>query len=146
MSNDSDIKENNFYGKIDFLGAKGIVGETILYDNKASYKKEIEESFDIGRPISVTELTSEQYSLKINEDEYLYKLSEVSKLDKTKGKLHIYQMNDEPEKCFSGKKLNTVVERIGDVGSIEIVKNEFKDFLKHESYQNIEPRENELSL
>ena len=40
------------YGRIDFLGAKGIIGETIYYKDKQSFDKEVSESHDVGRPIS----------------------------------------------------------------------------------------------
>ena len=41
-----------YYGRIDFLGAKGIIGETIYYKDKQSFDKEVSVSNDIGRPIS----------------------------------------------------------------------------------------------
>jgi hypothetical protein len=40
------------YGRIDFLGAKGIIGETIYYKDSQSFNKEVSESNDVGRPIS----------------------------------------------------------------------------------------------
>lgn len=48
------------YGRIDFLGAKGIVGETIYYKDKQSFDKEVSESSDIGRPISYQVYNSQQ--------------------------------------------------------------------------------------
>lgn len=40
------------YGRIDFLGNTGVVGETIYYKDKQSFNKEVSESNDVGRPIS----------------------------------------------------------------------------------------------
>ena len=47
-----NIDNGAYYGRIDFLGAKGIVGETIYYKDKQSFNKEVSESNEIGRPIS----------------------------------------------------------------------------------------------
>lgn len=41
----------NYYGKIDFLGNSGNVGETIYFKDKLSFDKEVSESQEIGRPI-----------------------------------------------------------------------------------------------
>lgn len=54
-----------FYGKIDFLGLdhqrNTIVGETLYYDNYKDYKKEIDESYDCGRPIKARSIPKEEY-------------------------------------------------------------------------------------
>ena len=48
INKDDDV----YYGRVDFLGAKGIIGETIYYKDKQSFNKEVSESNDVGRPIS----------------------------------------------------------------------------------------------
>lgn len=42
-----------YYGRIDFLGPGGIVGETIYFKDKQSFDKEVYESGNIGRPIEI---------------------------------------------------------------------------------------------
>lgn len=40
-----------YYGKINFLGNNGIIGETIYYKDKQAFDREISESSHVGRPI-----------------------------------------------------------------------------------------------
>jgi len=42
---------DHYYGKIDFLGSDGNVGETIYYKDRKSFEREEKESANIGRPI-----------------------------------------------------------------------------------------------
>ncbi|OCZ50851.1 ArdC-like ssDNA-binding domain-containing protein [Dehalobacter sp. TeCB1] len=52
LSPDSEnLIPGNYYGKIDFLGNSGNVGETIYFKDKLSFDKEVSESRDIGRPM-----------------------------------------------------------------------------------------------
>ena len=48
------------YGRIDFLGAGGIIGETMYYKDKLAFDQEVSESHDIGRPISYRVYNSQQ--------------------------------------------------------------------------------------
>ena len=57
-----------------------------------------------------------------------YETTEVNKIDKTKGMVHIYQFNDDSEKCFLGQKVDTTIKRLGEVATIVAIKNEFKEF------------------
>lgn len=139
MINNSGIKINllnkelntAFHGKINFLGNNGKIGETILYDNKEDYKKEINESYDIGRPITGGELTFKEYSIEKNKKGNIFETSEVNKIDNTKGIVHMYQLNDNPDKCFLGKKGNYIVERLGEIKTMESAKKEFKELKKY---------------
>ncbi len=46
------MADKNYYGKIDFYSMKGKVMETIYYETKEEYNKEIRDSCEIGRPIN----------------------------------------------------------------------------------------------
>jgi len=159
MSNKSKITLSNkeidttddFYGKINFLGGNGAIGETILYDNKEDYNKEINESYNIGRPITGGELTFRQYIIEKNREENIFETSEVSKIDNTKGIVHIYQFNDKPERCFLGKKEDNQIKKLSEFKTIDSVKKEFKELKKYivENSKTINKEKiktNELSL
>lgn len=60
--------DTTFYGKIDFYSMKGEVMETLYYDDKEEFDREIQDSFDIGRPIN-PEILSEYKYLENNYDE-----------------------------------------------------------------------------
>jgi hypothetical protein len=47
---DNEI-HNTFYGKIDFYSMKGEVMESLYYEDKEEFDKEINDSYEIGRPI-----------------------------------------------------------------------------------------------
>lgn len=53
--------DNSFYGKIDFYSMKGAVMETLYYDNKEEFDREIQESYEIGRPIKPEILSGHEY-------------------------------------------------------------------------------------
>jgi hypothetical protein len=46
------MANKNYYGKIDFYSMKGEVMETIYYETEEAYRKEIMDSYEIGRPIN----------------------------------------------------------------------------------------------
>lgn len=75
-----------FYGKIDFLGknrqGETIIGETLYYDNYKDYKKEIDESFNCGRPISYTEITEPEYQEVLKENEISEKVENMTRGEK----------------------------------------------------------------
>lgn len=131
LSNKELDTTDAFYGKINFLGNDGKIGETILYDNKEDYKKEISESYDVGRPITGGELTFKEYSIEKNKEEHIFETSEVNKIDNAKGKVHIYQFNDSPDECFLGKKENNAIEKLGEIRTMSYAKKEFKEFKKY---------------
>lgn len=47
---DNEI-HNTFYGKIDFYSMTGEVMESLYYEDKEEFDKEINDSYEIGRPI-----------------------------------------------------------------------------------------------
>ncbi|QIB69771.1 hypothetical protein Ami103574_10765 [Aminipila butyrica] len=60
----SKLSSYKFYGRIDYIGQGGKVGESLFYDNYSDYKKEITKSQNCGRPISAKEITQMDYSKK----------------------------------------------------------------------------------
>jgi len=50
-----------FYGRIDFYSMKGEVMESLYYDNKEQFDKEILDSSEIGRPINPKIISEEEY-------------------------------------------------------------------------------------
>ena len=73
-----------------------------------------------------------QIEQKEPDEKIIYKTTEVNKLDQTKGTVHIYQFNDNPEKCFLGQKKNNIIKRLGAIATIGAVKKVFKEFKKIE--------------
>lgn len=55
---------DHYFGKIDFLGSDGNLGETIYYKDRKSFKTEEKESADIGRPIDSKVFNSKKSSIK----------------------------------------------------------------------------------
>lgn len=64
--------------------------------------------------------------------EKIYESTEVNKIDNTKGIVHIYQFNDEPEKCFLGQKVDNTVKKLGAIATMGLVKTQFKEFKEFE--------------
>jgi len=60
--------------------------------------------------------------------EKIYELTEVNKIDNTKGRVHMYQFNDEPEKCFLGQKVDNTIKKLGAIATMGLVKTQFKEF------------------
>jgi hypothetical protein len=54
------MTNKNYYGKIDFYSMTGKVMETLYYESEEEYRKEIEESIYIGRPIDPQRLAPNQ--------------------------------------------------------------------------------------
>lgn len=74
-----------------------------------------------------------QIEQKEPDEKIMYKTIEVNKLDQTKGTVHIYQFNDNPEKCFLGQKKNNTIKRLGVIATMGAVKKVFKEFKKIEN-------------
>jgi len=55
---------DHYYGKIDFLGSNGNVGETIYYKDRKSFEREEKESTNIGRPIDSIVFNNKKSSIK----------------------------------------------------------------------------------
>lgn len=56
-----------YYGKIDFIynnKGKCEVGETMYFEDKKSFEKEIEDSVEIGRPIKTIIFTDNELNLE----------------------------------------------------------------------------------
>ena len=66
------------------------------------------------------------------DEKKIYETTEVNKIDKTKGMVHIYQFNDEPKRCFLGQKSDNTIKRLGSVATIVAIKKEFKEFKEFE--------------
>jgi len=64
--------------------------------------------------------------------EKIYESTEVNKIDNTKGIVHIYQFNNEPEKCFLGQKVDNTIKKLGAIATIGLVKTQFKEFKEFE--------------
>ena len=60
--------------------------------------------------------------------EKIYESTEVNKIDNTKGRVHMYQFNDEPEKCFLGQKIDNTIKKLGAIATMGLVKTQFKEF------------------
>jgi len=76
----------------------------------------------------------------------IYERLEVTKLDTVDGIYHIYQLNDEPRKCFIAKKLGNTIKRLGNIGTIALVKKEFNEFKQFEKEHNIKIGKDEIEL
>jgi len=70
------------------------------------------------------------------DEKIIYEKTEVSKINNTKGIVHIYQLNDEPEKCFLGRKVDNTIKKLGAFSTIEGVKKELKEFQEFEKNHN----------
>jgi len=70
------------------------------------------------------------------DEKIIYEKTEVSKISNTKGLIHIYQFNDEPEKCFLGRKVDNTIKKLGAFSTIEGVKIELKEFQEFEKNHN----------
>lgn len=62
----------------------------------------------------------------------IYEKTEVNKIDNTKGIVHMYQLNSNPDKCFLGRKSDSIIKRLGAVALLGVVKKEFKGFKEFE--------------
>jgi len=57
-----------FFGKIEYHGSTGIVGETILYNNEEKYLKACAARYEYGVPLSGTRITEEEYTSALNQE------------------------------------------------------------------------------
>ena len=64
--------------------------------------------------------------------EKIYESTEVNKIDNTKGIVHIYQFNNEPEKCFLGQRVDNTIKKLGAIATLGLVKTQFKEFKEFE--------------
>jgi len=75
----------------------------------------------------VAEIIERQIEKEQQYDEKdIYKKTEVGKLDTARGVYHIYQFYEEPIECFIGKKVDNIIRRLGNIGTTEIVREEFE--------------------
>jgi antirestriction protein ArdC len=81
------------YGRIDFLGAKGIIGETIYYTDKKSFDQEVLESNDVGRPISY-QVYNSQHGFK----DSVKPLTMAERMAAAKERSSAQKQNRDPEK------------------------------------------------
>ena len=106
------INEN--YGNMDNFTKESIKGSLIdNYIIKSMSEKILEQDHQPG-------------------DQEIYEKTEVSKIDSANTIVHIYQFNNEPEKCFLGCKVNNTVKKLGAFATIEGAKKEFKEFMEFE--------------
>ena len=81
----------------------------------------------------ITEIIERQIEKDQQSDEKdIYKKTEVGKLDTTRGVYHIYQFYEEPIECFIGKKVNKIIKRLGNIGTTELVREEFEKLKQFE--------------
>ena len=86
----------------------------------------------------VTKIIERQIEKDQQSDEKdIYKKTEVGKLDTARGVYHIYQFYEEPIECFIGKKVNNIIIRLGNIGTTEIVREEFEKLKQLEEALNI---------
>jgi|GEM_PF-5446555 len=78
-------------------------------------------------------LINEKTTKKCNkgEKQIIFETSVVNKIDNTKGTVHMYQLNDNPDKCFLGKKENNAIKKLGEIKTLGSVKKEFKEFKQY---------------
>lgn len=107
--------DNQFFGRIGYLGNDGKVAETILYTDKEKYTNEVKESVSIGRPIYFKKLTQDEFiKCKIIET-YVTELPAIKyitekaakiidNLNETKGHVHSIEEIKEMYNAL-GKKL-----------------------------------------
>lgn len=111
------------YGALKFIDVN-LLDHIILGEN--NYLSLKEEGF-MDDMKSIESLLSERV-----EEKEIYERTEVNKIDHAKGTVHIYQLNDNPDKCFIGKKEDNKIKQLGSVAAIETVKKEFKEFKEFE--------------
>ena len=102
-------------------------------NDKKELLKEIRETsigyIEILEEVLINEKEIEQ---KQSDEKKIYEITEVNKIDKTKGIVHIYQFYDEPEKCFLGQKSDDTIKRLGVIATLGAVKEVFKEFKEFE--------------
>ena len=109
-----------------------------LNDKKELLKEVRETTVEYIETLENTLIVEKEIEQNQHPDENkIYEMMEVTKLDNTKEKIHIYQLQNEPKKCFIGQKLNNKVKKLGVIGTIEKVKKEFKEFMKFEKDKSI---------
>ncbi|PWL55839.1 MAG: hypothetical protein DBY38_00675 [Clostridium cadaveris] len=63
------MAKKHYYGKIEFYSITGKVMETIYYETEEAYRKEIMDSYEIGRPINPQKLPKNHFIENEFEDE-----------------------------------------------------------------------------
>jgi len=103
--------------------------------DKKQLLKEVRETtveyIEILEETLINEREVEPKDRQTNEQE-IYEKTEVSKIDSANTIVHIYQFNNEPEKCFLGRKVNNTIKKLGAFATIEGAKKEFKEFMEFE--------------
>lgn len=103
--------------------------------DKKQLLKEVRETtveyIEILEETLINEREVEPEEQQTNERE-IYEKTEVSKIDSANTIVHIYQFNNEPEKCFLGRKVDNTIKKLGSFKTIEGAKKEFKEFMEFE--------------
>jgi len=105
-----------------------------LKDKKELLKEVRETTVEYIEILEATLMNEREVESKAQQtdEKIIYERTEVSKIDNTKGLVHIYQFNDEPEKCFLGRKVDNTIKKLGAFSTIEGVKIELKEFQEFE--------------
>jgi len=105
-----------------------------LKDKKELLKEVRETTVEYIEILEATLMNEREVESKAQQtdEKIIYEKTEVSKINNTKGLVHIYQFNDEPEKCFLGRKVDNKIKKLGAFSTIEGVKKELKEFQEFE--------------
>lgn len=105
-----------------------------LKDKKELLKEVRETTVEYIEILEATLMNEREVESKAQQtdEKIIYEKTGVSKIDNTKGLVHIYQFNDEPEKCFLGRKVDNTIKKLGAFSTIEGVKKELKEFQEFE--------------
>src|SRR5665648_992777 len=105
-----------------------------LKDKKQLLKEVRETTVEYIEVLEETLINEREVEPKAQQtdEKIIYERTEVSKIDNTKGLVHIYQFNDEPEKCFLGRKVDNTIKKLGAFSTVAGVKKELKEFREFE--------------
>jgi len=105
-----------------------------LKDKKELLKEVRETTVEYIEILEATLMNEREVESKAQQtdEKIIYERTEVSKIDNTKGLVHIYQFNDEPEKCFLGRKVDNTIKKLGAFSTVAGVKKELKEFREFE--------------
>ncbi|WP_298846188.1 ImmA/IrrE family metallo-endopeptidase [uncultured Clostridium sp.] len=101
-----------------------------LKDKKELLREVRETSIEYIETLEEVLINKKEIQEPVKEE--IYKTTEVSKIDNTKEKFHIYQFNNEPEKCFLGQKVDNTIKKLGAIATLGLVKTQFKEFKEFE--------------
>lgn len=106
------------------------IKDRTLKDKKELLKEVRETSIEYIETLEEVLINKREIQEPVKEK--IYESTEVNKIDNTKGIVHIYQFNDEPEKCFLGQKVDNTVKKLGAIATMGLVKTQFKEFKEFE--------------